>query len=134
MKKTPPGIHPMNMCTKFQPYPMIFTFPSAPGRFWAHLGGFRAHNCPENQNFQKMKKPAPGIHPRNKCTKFQPNPTIFRLSRLPQSFSAYGQTDRQTDRQTNRQTHTHCLILAQLKLRTNKRAIFQVYSYHLSKT
>ena len=27
------------------------------------------------------------MHPRNKCTKFQPNATIFGLSRLPQSFS-----------------------------------------------
>jgi len=45
------------------------------------------------------------INSRNKCTKFQPNPTIFGLCRLPQNF--------RTDRQTNR----HCEILAQLKLR-----------------
>jgi len=53
-----------------------------------------------------MKKTPPDIHPRNKCTKFQPNSTIFGLSRLPQSFMC-----------THRKTDRHCQILAQLKLR-----------------
>jgi len=29
----------------------------------------------------------PELNERNKCTKFQPNPTIFGLSRLPRKFS-----------------------------------------------
>jgi len=36
--------------------------------------------------FEKIKKTLPGIYPRNKCTKFQKNPTIFGLSTLPQRF------------------------------------------------
>jgi len=35
----------------------------------------------------KNKKTPPNIHPRNKCAKFQSNPTIFGLSRLPCKFS-----------------------------------------------
>ena len=41
-----------------------------------------------------MKKTPPDIYPRNKCTKFQPIPTIFGPSTPPQSF--WGHTDRQT--------------------------------------
>ena len=44
-----------------------------------------------------MKKTPPGIRPRNKCAKFQPNPTIFEVSRLPQSFKG---TDTHTHTQT----------------------------------
>ena len=39
-----------------------------------------------------MNTNAPGIHPRNNCTKFYQKQTIFEDSRLPQSFL----TDRQT--------------------------------------
>jgi len=35
----------------------------------------------------KNEKMSPDIHPRNKCTKLQPNPIIIGLSRLPRSFS-----------------------------------------------
>ena len=34
-----------------------------------------------------MQKALPGIYPRNKCTKFQPNRTMFDASSLPQSLS-----------------------------------------------
>ena len=51
-----------------------------------------------------MNKSPPGIYPRNKCAKFQPNPSIFEVSRLPQSFWDIHTTDRQTDRHIDRQT------------------------------
>ena len=41
------------------------------------------------------------IHPNYKCAKFQQGPTIFRLSRLPESFRTYGQTDTQAHSDTN---------------------------------
>ena len=46
-------------------------------------------NGPKMKILKKLKKhlkAPPGIHLRNKCTKFQPNPTIFEVYRLPQSF------------------------------------------------
>jgi len=33
-----------------------------------------------------LKETSPDIHTSNKCSKFQSNPTIFGLCRLPQSF------------------------------------------------
>jgi len=47
---------------------------------------------PKIKFLKNEKKTAPGLYLRNKCTKFQPNPTILGLCRLPQSF----RTDRQT--------------------------------------
>jgi len=47
--------------------------------FWANLGPEKGAPGRKNEN-------SPDIHPRNKCTKFQPNPTIFGLCRLPPSF------------------------------------------------
>ena len=42
---------------------------------------------PQKSKFSKSEKTPLDIHPRNKCIKFQQNPTIFEVSRLPQSFS-----------------------------------------------
>ena len=41
-----------------------------------------------------MKKATPNIHPRNKCAKFQPNPTIFEVLQAAPKY--LGHTDRQT--------------------------------------
>lgn len=65
---------------------------------------------PKLKNLEKMKEILPGIRPRNKCAKYQPNPTICEVSRLPQSFRTHTQIHRYTD--------TNCQILAQLKLTT----------------
>ena len=43
-----------------------------------------------------MRKTHPDIHPRNKCAKFQPNPTIFESPGYPKVFGTRTQTDRQT--------------------------------------
>ena len=59
-----------------------------------------------------MKKIPPDIHPWNKCAKFQPNPTIFEVSRLPPNYLGHTYT--------HTHTHTHSQILAQLKLRKTK--------------
>ena len=53
--------------------------------------------APKTKIFKNEKK-NPDIY-RNKCAKFQPNPTIFEVSRLPQSI--LGQTHTQTN------THRH---------------------------
>ena len=87
MKKTPQDIHPRNKCAKFQLNRTIFEA----SRLLLSFSLVLAKNLspgPKNQNFWKMKKIPPDIHPRTKCAKFQPNPTIFEVSRLPQSFSA----------------------------------------------
>ena len=89
MKETPPGIHPRTECAKFQPNRTIFEVSSAPQSFSLVLAKNSSPGL-KNQNFWKMKKTPPDIHPRNKCAKFQPNSTIFEAS----------STDRQTDKQT----------------------------------
>uniref|UniRef100_A0A7M5V7R9 Uncharacterized protein n=1 Tax=Clytia hemisphaerica TaxID=252671 RepID=A0A7M5V7R9_9CNID len=82
----PPDIHPMNKCAKFQPNPTIFEVSSLPQSFSLVLAK-NSSPVPKNQNFRKLEKTPPDIHLRNECAKFQPNPTIFEVSRLPQSFS-----------------------------------------------
>jgi len=42
---------------------------------------------PKNEDFEKMKKIPPGIHPIYKCAKFQHDWVMFNFSRLPQSFN-----------------------------------------------
>ena len=84
MKEKPSDIHPRNKCAKFQSNPTIFGLCRLPQRFWPILGK-NGSRGPKNENFQKMKK-NPGIHPKNNCTKFQPNPTSFGLCRLPLRF------------------------------------------------
>ena len=56
-----------------------------------------AKTRPETPKFLKNEKTIPDIYPRNKCAKFQPNPTIFEVSRLPQSI---------WDTHTDTDTHT----------------------------
>ena len=90
-----PGFHPRNKCAKFQPNRTIFEVSRLPQSFSLVLRK-NSSPGPKNQNFWKMKKTPPDIHPRNKCTKFQPNWTIFKVSRLPQSF----RTDIHTYRHT----------------------------------
>ena len=53
------------------------------------IASFQRKTRPQAPNikFSKNEKTSLGIHPRNKCAKFQPNWTIFDVSRLPQSFS-----------------------------------------------
>ena len=58
--------------------------------------------------FEKIKRIPSDIHPWNKCAKFQPNPTIFEVSRLPPNYLGHTHT------------HTYPQILAQLKLRKTK--------------
>ena len=98
----PLGICQKNKCTEFQEHPTMFGLSRLPRRFSVHFWAKNASPGPKNQNFKKMKKTPPGICPKSKCTKFQPDTTIYGVSSLPQSFCA--QTDRQTNRQTNRQT------------------------------
>ena len=86
IKQTPSDIHLRNKCTKFQPNQTIFEGSSMPQSFSLVLTK-NSSPGPKNENFQKMKKTPPGIYPRNKCTKFQPNRTIFEACSLPQSFS-----------------------------------------------
>ena len=115
MQKASLDIHPRNKCAKFQPNRTIFEVSRLPQSFNLVLAK-NSSPGPKNQNFRKMKKTPPDIHPRNKCAKFQPNRTIFEVSRLPQSFGTYTQTDTHTD--------THSQILTQLKLRKESKAIF----------
>lgn len=56
----------------------------------------------QNKIVSKNENTPPGIYPRNKCSEFQPNLTIFEVCSPPQSFNTHRQT---------------CQILAQLKLR-----------------
>ena len=96
IKKAPPGIYSRNKCAKIQPNPTIFGLSRLPQSFSLVLAKNSSAGL-KNQNFEKMKKTPPDIHLRNKCAKFQPNPTIFEVYRLPQSFGTYRQTHRQTD-------------------------------------
>ena len=107
MEKLLLDIHPRNKSVKFQPNPTIFEVSRRSQSFSLVLVK-NSSPGPKNQNFEKMKKSPPGIHPWIKCAKFQPNRTIFKVSSLPQSFG---------DRQTHRYTDRHSQILAQLKLR-----------------
>ena len=68
--------------------------------FWSIQGPKTESPGPKNQDFQKMKKRPPGIHPCYKCARFQTDLTIYAFNRAPQSLQ-----DIQTRRHT--QTHTH---------------------------
>ena len=65
---------------------------------------------PQNQGFWIKKRKL--INQRNKCAWFEPNQTIFEVSRLPRNsypctrkqnfcLQAFGQTDRHTNKQTD---------------------------------
>ena len=80
-KKNTSGIHPSSKCAKSQTNLSIYGFPSVPRKFSVHLGSRASSPGPKNQNFQKMKKTLPGIHPSYKCSTFQ----WFRPFTLPES-------------------------------------------------
>ena len=83
IKKPAPDIHPRNKdFSQIQPFLISPGYPKDLASFWQKL-------VPRLQKSKllMMKKPPLDIHPRNKCARFQSNPTIFEVSRLPQRFN-----------------------------------------------
>ena len=90
MKKTSPDIHIRNKCAKFQKNQSIFEVYGLPQSFSLVLGQ-KGSQGPKNENFEKMKKPPPDIHPRNKCAKKGPMAPkmkiLKKLKNYPQIFT-----------------------------------------------
>ena len=85
-KKHPQGFTQGASVQNFSKIEPFLKSPACPKVFRLVLGLKLVTTPLKNQNFEKMKKTPPGIHPRSKCAKFQPNRTIFEVSSLPQSF------------------------------------------------
>ena len=85
MEKYPKDKHPRKKHPISAKLDHFWGLQDAP-KFWPHLDE-KLNPRPQKSKFLKNEKNTPDIHPRKKCTKFQPNPTIFEVSRLPQSFS-----------------------------------------------
>lgn len=66
----------------------------------------------------KYEKNTPGICLKNMCIKFQPNPTIFGLSRLPQSVRTNTHTDSSPTEVENNNCHRrpHSLVVKMLTM------------------
>ena len=87
-EKTPPGIHPSYTCAKFQTGLTIYVFPRVPQRLLVYLGPRTGSPRPKIQNFQKLIKTPPWIHPSYTCTKCQTDLTIHAFPRALKGFQS----------------------------------------------
>lgn len=82
------GIYPTYTCAKFQTDLTICAFPRAPQMFLVHLGSSTGSSEPKSQNFQKMKKIPPVIHPSYVCQN-QKDLIICTFLRVPRRILVY---------------------------------------------
>ena len=69
-EETPPAV-PQRIKNRIKNFSQIRPF--------SHSGAKTRDQAHEKENFKKLKKGTPGVHPRKKCAKFQPNRIIFEV-------------------------------------------------------